>query len=171
MACEAHPGHLDWRYVIILLLCLFILVGPHYNWKTQGTFCKRKTVSVVLKRTIQVAKARQLPNITQLGTSRFNYMDTRADTCCAGANWKLVSFSNKVFEVSPFLDSYQTVKEITVARVSTVWMEPNKLWEYLIIVDLFLWFGTMMDHSIINLNQVRAFNIQVHDNTFDATFL
>ena len=100
---------------------------------------------------------------------RSNYMDTRGDTCCDGTNWKLVSFSNKVCEVSPFLDLYQPVKYITVARVSTVWMDPTPSREYLVIGYQFLWFGTMIDHSLINPNQVRSFNIPVCYNTFDET--
>ena len=96
-------------------------------------------------------------------------MDTQVDTFCTGANWKLVSFSNEVCKVSPFLESYHPVKEILMARVSTFWMNPTTLKEYLIAGYQLLQFGTMMNHYLINKNQVRAFNIPVHDNTFDAT--
>ena len=47
-------------------------------------------------------------------------------------------------------------------------MDPTTSQEYLIIGDQFLWFGAMTDCSIINPNQVGAFNIPVHDNNFDA---
>ena len=49
-------------------------------------------------------------------------------------------------------------------------MYPTKSRKYLIVGDQFLWFVTMMNHYLINPNQVRAFNITAHDNTFDATF-
>ena len=45
------------------------------------------------------------------------------------------------------------------------------LLEYFIIDDQFLWFVTMMNHSLVNTNQVRAFDIQVHDHPFDAKVL
>ena len=77
-------------------------------------------VSVVSKRTIQAAKAWRSPNINQSGVYGSNDMYTRANTCCAGANWKLVSFPNDFCKVSAFLDLYQPVKEIPLARVSTV---------------------------------------------------
>ena len=48
-------------------------------------------------------------------------------------------------------------------------MDPTTLREYFIIVDQFLWFGTMMNHSLNNTNQVRALNIPVHDNPCEAT--
>ena len=145
-------GNLDWKYAILLLLYLSLFFGPHINWKTKWMVRTRNRVRVVSKRTIQVAKAWQSPNLTQLRVYGYNDMDTRVDTCCTGANFKLVSFSNEVCKVSQFLDSYQTVKEILVARVSTVWIGSTTLREYLIVVDHFLWFGTMMNHSIINPN-------------------
>ena len=113
------------RYVIILLLCLSLLVGPHIHWNTKRTFCTRKSVSAVSNRTIQVAKARQLPNLTYAGFYGSGDMYTCADACCDGVNWKLVSLFNDVCEVSPFLELCQPVKKIPVAHVSTVWMEPT----------------------------------------------
>jgi hypothetical protein len=53
-------------------------------------------------------------------------MDTDADTCCAGVNWKLLDSTNEVCEVSPFLDSYKLVKEVMVTRCGTVWTSPDK---------------------------------------------
>ena len=64
MAYAAQLVKLDWRYAILLLLCLSLLVGPNINWKTKGSVSTRNIVSVVSRRTIQVAKACQLLNIT-----------------------------------------------------------------------------------------------------------
>ena len=79
-----------------------------------------------------------------------------------------MELSNEICEVKPFLDSYDAVSEIPVARVCTVWTDPATSQEYLLVGDQFLWFGTMMDHSLINPNQLRAFNIPVNDNPFNA---
>ena len=96
-------------------------------------------------------------------------MYTCVDTCCAGANCKLVLLSNEVCEVSPFLDSYKPVNKILVARVSAVWMDPNMSQEYLIVGDQILWLGTIMNHFLINSNWLRAFNSPMHDNPFYTT--
>ena len=80
----------------ILLLCLLILVGPQINWKTKGTVRTRNTVSVISKRTIRVAKDWQSPNLTHTGFYRSNDTETCTDSCCAGANWKLVLLSNEI---------------------------------------------------------------------------
>ena len=56
-----------------------------------------------------------------------------------------------------------------VAHVSTVCMDPTTPQEYFNVGDKFLCFGMMMNNSLINPNQVRAFNIPFHDNPFYAT--
>ena len=168
MAYKTLLGKLDWIYVIILLLFLFLLVYSHITWKTQGTVRTRKTVSVVSRRTIQVAKDWQLPNVTHAGIYKSNDMDTCEDTCSAGVNWKLVTLSNYVCDFSPFLESYKPVKDIPVVRASTVCMDPNTSREYFIVGDQFLWFGTMTNNSYITTNQLISFNIPVYYNPFDA---
>ena len=110
VAYKAHIGKLDWRYAIILLLYLSILVGSHIHWNTKGVVRTRKKVSIISKQTIQVAKAWQSLNITQADVYGSNYMYTVIDTCFAGANCRLFSLSNEVYKVSPFLDSYQPLK-------------------------------------------------------------
>jgi hypothetical protein len=80
-------------------------------------------------------------------------MDTHADTSCSSANWQLLDFTNEVCEVTPFLDSYDLVKEVMVARCGTLWMSPNTGHEYLLLVgDQMLWFGSQMDYSLFNPN-------------------
>jgi hypothetical protein len=93
-------------------------------------------------------------------------MDTHADTCCAGANWKLLDSTNEVCEVTPFLDSYEPVKEVMVARCGTVWTSPDTGCEYLLVSDQMLWFGSQMDHSLINPNQIREYGLPVYDDPF-----
>ena len=64
MAYATQLVKLDWRYTIILLLFLLIFFESQINWKTKGTSRTRETVIAISKKTIQVSKAWQLPNIT-----------------------------------------------------------------------------------------------------------
>jgi hypothetical protein len=100
-----------------------MFVQPHPN------FCGRnRIVYVMSKRSVKESKCsygESVPNETVLGTIGRNEMDTHTDTCCAGANWRLLNFTNEVCEVTPFLDLYEPVKEVMVARCSTIWMSPN----------------------------------------------
>ena len=57
-----------------------------------------------------------------------------------------------------------------MVRFSTVWMDPTMSRKYLIFGDQFVWFVTMINHYLINPNQVRALNISVHDDIFNTIF-
>ena len=96
-------------------------------------------------------------------------MDTHADTCCAGANWSLMELTGDVCDVNPFLDSYNPVSEIPVAHCCTVWTDQYDSQEYLLVGDQMLWFRDLLPNSLINLNQVRAYGIDVNDDPFDST--
>jgi hypothetical protein len=56
-----------------------------------------------------------------------------------------------------------------VARCGTVWTSPNTGREYLLVGDQMLWFGSQMDHSLINPNQIREYGIPVYDNPFSQS--
>ena len=72
-------------------------------------------------------------------------------------------------EVTPFLSSYEPVPEIPIARCCTVWTDQNDSTEYLLVGDEMLWFGTLLPHSLINPNQLRAYGLTVNDDPFDHT--
>ena len=69
--------------------------------------------------------------------------------------------------MSPFLTTYDPVQEIPVARCCTVWMSDQTGIDYLLIGDQMLWFGTLLPHSLLNPNQVRAHGLNVFDNPFN----
>jgi hypothetical protein len=71
--------------------------------------------------------------------------------------------------VTPFLDSYKLEKEVMVARCGTVWISPNTDHEYLLVGDQMLWFGSQMDHSLINPNQICEYGIPMYDNPFSQS--
>jgi hypothetical protein len=99
-----------------------------------------------------------------------NELDTHADTCCgAGANWSLMELTGEICNVTPFLDSYQPIQEIPVARCCTVWTNQDDSVEYLLVGDQMLWFRTQLPHSLINPNQLCASGINVNDDPFDST--
>ena len=96
-----------------------------------------------------------------------NELDTHADTCCAGANWALMELTGEVCEVTPFLDSYEPITEIPLARCGTVWTDPLTTQDYLLVGDQMLWFGSQLSNSLLNPNQIRAYGVGVFDNPFD----
>lgn len=97
-----------------------------------------------------------------------NELDTRADTICAGANWRLISTTGQCCDVMGFHDEFAPIKDVPVARAATAWRDENGA-TYIIIANEVLFFGPEMDHSLINPNQIRHCGIPVSDNPYDAT--
>ena len=94
-------------------------------------------------------------------------MDTHADTCVAGKNWAVLKYSDVVCEVQPFTDKHGSVKEVPIVTACTVWTDQNSGKEYLLVGEQFLWFGSSLEHSLINPNQLRANYLKVQDNPFE----
>ena len=96
-----------------------------------------------------------------------NELHTRADTICAGANWILLSTSGQCFDVYGFHYKFKGIKYVPIARVSTGLRDEHGHM-YIIIVNQALCFGAILDHSLINPNQIRNFGIPVSDTPYDS---
>ena len=108
-------------------------------------------------------------NDTTTGHIARNELDTHADTCCAGANWSVLELTGDICKVNPFLESYDPINEIPVARCCTVFTSPDTSEEFLLVGDQMLWFGTALPNSLINPNQIWAYGLEVNDDPFDST--
>ena len=111
---------------------------------------------------------KSIRNNTTIGHVARNELDTHADTCCAGANWSPMELTGDTCDVNPFLESYQPMEQIPVARCCTVWTNQEDSREYLLVGDQMLWFGTLLPNSLINPNQLRAYGLAVSDDPFDT---
>jgi hypothetical protein len=155
----------------MLIIPILVLVWSHPNKYLKKMKKRGGKVCVVSKRFIKETARRAsggLPHLTTAGVIARNELDTHADTCCAGSNWKIMETTNEVCEVTPFLDSYESVKEVLVARCCTVWTSQANGREYLLVEEQMLWFSTQMNHSLINPNQICEYGLPVYDNPFNA---
>ena len=65
-----------------------------------------------------------------------------------------------------FANELQTIEDIPVARVATAYTnEEGKTW--ILIINEALFFGSRLDHSLINPNQIRHFGVPVCDDPYD----
>ena len=150
------------------------------HWKHRRI--KRRLSPVVSSRRVS-ANAHQSSslNTTEAGHFANNEMDSHADTCCAGANWRLMNTTGQVCEVQPFLNSCDPATNVPIAQCCTVWTDVhNGGQEYLLVADQMLWFGPDLPNSLLNPNQLRANGLSVDDNPFspdvfgistDSTFI
>jgi hypothetical protein len=156
----------------LLLLLLVLLITRYKRHKKKNPNQQIHRISIISKGRVGCAQSRSMNNIknnTLAGHIAWNELDTHADTCCAGANWSLIELTGEVCNVNPFLDSYQPIQEIPVARCCTVWTNQEDSVEYLLVSNQMLWFGTQLPHSRINPNQLCAYGIEVNDDPFDST--
>ena len=91
-------------------------------------------------------------------------MDTLADTSCAGPNWPLIELTGQVCNVTGFMDSGQTVKDIPVATCATIVVDKDTGQKFMLIAHEMLYFGNLMKRSLLNPNQLRYAGVQVRDD-------
>ena len=86
-------------------------------------------------------------------------IDNHADTICFGKNFRPIYFTSQVCTVSPFLDSYESKKDVPIcSAVTAVDLEDGSI---LLEAGQGLYFGAEMDRSLINPNQVRAYGLSL----------
>jgi hypothetical protein len=93
-------------------------------------------------------------------------LDTRADTICCGKNFRLLETTGQLCQVSGFHSSMAAVKDVPVAMCATMHTDGDS-GKLILVFHEALYFGGMMDHSLINPNQIRPFGIDVNDNPFN----
>lgn len=163
----------------IIIFTLPVDLHTHISYKVKLRARGDSSVPMVPKRSVKVTSIRRSSTISSAvvkkksndtidGTMSRNEMDTHADTCVAGKNWKIMSYTDVVCEVSPFTDHYDSIKEVPIVTACTVWTDQKSGKEYLLVGEQFLWFGSSLEHSLINPNQIRANYLQVQDNPFNA---
>ena len=107
-------------------------------------------------------------NSTTPGTQARTELDTRADTSCSGINFWLHEITGQTCSVAPFSASYEPMTDIQIATCLTAYTDDyGRTW--ILVFHEVLWFGSSMDHSLVNPNQIRMTGTPVSDDPFDAT--
>ena len=99
-------------------------------------------------------------------TSALNETDSNADTCCLGSNFAILRYTNRSANVAPFHDDYTALTDVPIVSGATVYDDPNTNTSVLLIIHEGLYFGTTLDHSLLNPNQLRHFGLTYQDNPF-----
>ena len=91
-------------------------------------------------------------------------MDSHADTIVAGRNTLLLSYTDRVCEVSPYSDEYQPIKDVPVVSAATGYTSACGE-NFILILNEALWMPNL-NHSLINPNQLRHHGVEVQDNPY-----
>ena len=90
---------------------------------------------------------------------------TRADTICAGQNFCLIALTGMTYEVHGFHESFNTVpNNVLMAQVATAFINPTTHEICILIINEALYFGSTMNHPLINPNQIRSYGISVSND-------
>ncbi len=90
-------------------------------------------------------------------------LDSHADTSVFGRNFLVIAYTGRECDVMPYSDTHESVKGVSVA---TAWTCMNTGQTYILVIHEGLWMGELMDNSLINPNQLRAFGRTVQDNPY-----
>ena len=86
-----------------------------------------------------------------------------ADTCCAGKNWKLLTATGFTCDVFPFKEGYAATTNVPVATCATLITDTYGQ-SFILIGHEMLYFGSAMERSLLNQNQIRHYGGTVQDD-------
>jgi len=81
-----------------------------------------------------------------------------------GTNCVVLAFTGRECDVSPYMDTYDSIKSVPIAKAGTAWTSPESGTAFILVFNEALWMGDKMDHTLVNPNQIRLFGITVQDN-------
>ena len=96
-------------------------------------------------------------------------MDSHADTAVLGRNCVILNYTGRECDVSPYTDSYEAIKGVPIVTGATAWTSTVNGQTYVLVLNEALWMGDVLEHSLINPNQLRHFGVTVQDNPYDET--
>jgi hypothetical protein len=110
-------------------------------------------------------------NFSNAGNVARKKLDSHADTICAGKNCTLMYYTNRACDVMPFSDTYDAKTDVPIVMACTAYQCSQTGQVYILVLNEALWFGDKggMDHTLLNPNQLRNYQLDVYDNPFDRT--
>ena len=90
-------------------------------------------------------------------------LDSHADTCTLGANFRVVAYTEKVCNVQPYHPDYQAQLDIPIVQAATVYTDPDTGESFILIINQGLYMGDSLPASLISPFQLRSYGIIVDD--------
>jgi len=66
--------------------------------------------------------------------------------------------------VSPYRDDYDSIPNVPIVHAATAWQSSHTGQKYIIVFHEALWMGGIMEHKLVNPNQLRHFGTKVQDD-------
>ena len=96
-----------------------------------------------------------------------NECDTAADTFCLGKNFVILSYTSRVADVYGYNSAHEPIHNVPIVSGATAYDCPITNEMYVLVFHESIYYGTGLDHTLINPNQVCYNGIPFWDNPFD----
>ena len=148
-------------YFILVMnaICGYKAINKEWN---DNRFIKQFKSSSRAQRTIAEASSIFVGDKRIYGRSE---LDSHADTIVAGENCIVMQYTSRSCEVMPYSDEYEPLKDVPVVQAATGYTSSNGQ-SYILILNEALYMPKL-DHSLINPNQLRHYQVEVIDNPYD----
>jgi hypothetical protein len=94
-------------------------------------------------------------------------LDSHADTIVVlGSNAIIMHYTTRECDVSPYADSYDPIRNVPIVTSATAVTSQETGMTYILVFNEAIWMGELLDHSLINPNQLRPHGVDVQDNPF-----
>ena len=137
----------------------------------KSTKDERRKIAKISSGERRVVSAARHPlnveNANEIVSGRME-MDSHADTCVFGKNFVVLQCSERVCDVAPYTDTYDSISNVPIGTGATAWDNPMTGETMILVINEGLFMSDHMEHSLINPNQLRAFGTTIQDNPFDV---
>ena len=121
--------------------------------------------AIVTTRRIGLVAASHLePKLVIMANNEF---DSNADTCCLWKNFFILEYTQRTADVYSYNQSITPIEGVPIVNSATAWDESVSNQKYILIVKEALYYGTKLDHSLLNPNQIRHYGLNSWDNPYN----
>jgi hypothetical protein len=95
-------------------------------------------------------------------------LDSHADTVDLGSNCIVLHYNTRECNVSPYRDAYDAIPNVPIVTGATAWTFPQTGETFILVFNEALWMGSVLNHSLLNPNQLRYYGTTVQDNPYSV---
>jgi hypothetical protein len=94
-------------------------------------------------------------------------LDSHADTKVLGSNAIIMHYTNRECgDFSPCTNTYEPIRNVPIVAGASAVTSSNTGMTCILILNEAIWMGELLDHSLINPNQLCSRGVDVHVNPF-----
>ena len=84
-----------------------------------------------------------------------------------GGNFVVIKYTHRTADVYPYDNWYKPIANVPIVSGATAYDDPNTGYIWLLVINEGLFYGSKLDHTLINPNQIRHYQIDYWDNLYD----